>query len=233
LKKKKCLFAIILPISLLLLIIIVFGTLITCKHIEPVGDLRHLSGDIDTLEPGVVFIEGLEIYTQPDDLTCGIATLSTVVSYLTEEEIFPEDLASKYNIPEKGGMNYDQFLNYLSLELPEYEIKYSSGLNDFELIKAVHHQLTDGMPVPVFFGSPNPYNKPFYDFHASVVTGINLEEGQVDIANVYGYKERISIVDFLNRMSYREIDKYPFMQKIIIKLELVDTNSIFLIKKKL
>jgi hypothetical protein len=232
LKKKKYLFAITLPVSLLLLVIIVFGILITCKHIEPVSDLKHLSGDIDTLEPGAVFIEEVNIYTQPDDSTCGIATLSTVVSYLKGEEIFPEELASKYDIPKKGGINYDRFLNYLSLELPEYEIKYSSELNDFELIKAIHQQLAEGIPVPVFFGSPNPYNQPFYDFHASVVTGINLEEKQVDIANVYGYKERISIVNFLNRMSYSEIDKYPFMQRIIIKLELIDTNSVFLIKKK-
>ncbi len=64
------------------------------------------------------------------------------------------------------------------------------------------------------------------------MTGINLEEKQVDIANVYGYEERIPIIDFLNRMSYSEIDKYPLMQRIIIKLELIDTNSVFLIKKK-
>jgi hypothetical protein len=51
-------------------------------------------------------------------------------------------------------MNYERFLNYLSLELPEYEIKYSNELNDFELIKAIHQQLADGMPVPVFLDHP-------------------------------------------------------------------------------
>jgi hypothetical protein len=65
-----------------------------------------------------------------------------------------------------------------------------------------------------------------------LVTGIDLEKKQVNIANVYGYEEQISIVEFLNRMSYREIEKYPFMQRMIIKMGLIDTNSVFLIKKK-
>ena len=65
-----------------------------------------------------------------------------------------------------------------------------------------------------------------------MVTGIDLEKKQVNIANVYGYEEQISIVEFLNRMSYREIEKYPFMQRMIIKMGLIDTNSVFLIKKK-
>lgn len=144
----------------------------------------------------------------------------------------PEKLLEKYDLPEKGGMNYDQFLKYLSLELPEYEIKYINGLDDFELIKAIHEQLARNIPVPVFFGSLNPYNEPFYEFHASVITGIDLEKKQVNIANVYGYEEQISLMEFLNRMSYREIEKYPFMQRMIIKMGLIDTNSVFLIKKK-
>jgi len=233
LKKKKILAAIISIIALLLLIFTTFSVFIIFKHIEPIADLRHLSGDTEILKPGKLFIEGVNIHSQPDNSTCGIATLSTFVSYIKKEEVTPKELASKYDIPENGGMDYGLFLNYLTLELQEYEIEYSNGLNDYDLISAIHNQLSEGIPVPVFFGSPNPYNEPFYDFHASLVTGIDLEKGYVYIANVYGYEERIPLIDFLNRMSYREIDRYPFIQRIIIKLELIDTNSIFLIKKKL
>jgi len=233
LKRKNFLFSIISLISLLLLIIIVFSVVITCKQINPIADLSHLQGDTDILETGAVLIEGVGIYFQPGDSTCGIAALSTTVSYLKGKEIPPEELIIKYNIPKNGAMNYNQFLKYLSMELQGYEIEYSNELSDYELISAIHNQLLDSIPVPIFFGSPNPYNEPFYDFHASVVTGIDLEKKKVYIANVYGCKEEISIVEFLNRMSYREIDRYPFIQRIIIKLELIDTNSIFLIKEKL
>jgi hypothetical protein len=229
-KKKKWLILAKSIIFLLLLSILIFGIFIVSKRIEPLTDLTHLSGDINKLEPRLVCIEGVKIYTQPDDSTCGITAISTVVSYLKGGEVSPEELIIKYSIPEKGGMNYDGFLKYLTLELPEYKIEYAGGLDDSELIKAIHEQLVRNIPVPVFLGSLNPYNEPFYDFHASVVTGIDLEKNRVNIANAYGYEEVIPLLEFLNRMSYREIDKYPFMQKLIIKMELIDNNSIFYIK---
>jgi hypothetical protein len=229
-KKKKWLILVNSIIFLLLLGIMVFGIIIVSKNIEPLTDLTHLSDNICNLEPRKVSIEGVKIYTQPGDSTCGIATISTVVSYLKGEEVSPEELLIKHSLQEKGGMGYDGFLKYLSSELPEFEIEYAGGLDDSELIEAIHNQLAGNIPVPVFLGSPNLYNEPFYDFHASVITGIDLERNRVNIANVYGYEEEISLLEFLNRMSYREIDKYPFMQKLIIKMELIDNNSIFFIK---
>lgn len=231
-KRKKWLIFIVTAVSLLILVILVFIIFIASKSIEPLTDLTHLSGNISKLEPRAVSVEGVKIYNQPSDSTCGIAAISTVVTHLKGEEVFPEELIVKYSIPEKGGMDYEGFLKYLSLELPEYEIEYAGGLDDSELIEAIHKQLTGNIPVPVFLGSPNPYNEPFYDFHASVITGIDLERNRVYIANAYGFEEEISILEFLNRMSYREIDRYPFMQKLIIKMELIDNNSIFLIKTK-
>lgn len=221
-----------LIILLLFLSIFIFGIFIICRNINPFVDLAHLSGDISMFEPQVVIMDRVKVFTQPNDSTCGIATVSTVISYLREEELPPEKLLEKYDLSEKEGMNYDQFLKYLSLELPEYEIEYINGLDDFELIGVIHKQLVKNIPVPVFFGSPNPYNEPFYDFHASVVTGIDLGKQQVNIANVYGYEEQISLVKFLNRMSYRETEEYPFIQRILIKMGFIDKNSVFLITKK-
>ena len=85
------------------------------------------------------------------------------------------------------------------------------------MIKDIHASLNSQNPVVIFFGAPNPDNKPYYDFHGSVIYGINLDSETITIANVYGYNEEISLVDFLNRMSYAEISKYPFFQKISIK----------------
>jgi hypothetical protein len=231
-KRKKWFIPIISIITFLFLSIIAFGLFIINKNIEPFTDLTHLSGDISKFEPRVVDIDGVKIYKQPDKTTCGIATISTIASYSRGEELPPEKLIGKYDLQENGGMDYEQFLKYLSLELPEYEIEYINGLDDFELIKTIHEQLERNIPLPVFFGSLNPYNEPFYNFHASVVTGIDLEKKQINIANVYGYEEQIHLVEFLNRMSYRETEKYPFIQRIIIKMGLIDTNSVFLIEKK-
>jgi len=82
----------------------------------------------------------------------------------------------------------------------------------------------------IFFGAYNPFNEPHYDFHASPVTGINLDSETITIANVYGFSEEISLVDFLNRMSFAETRKYPLIQQfILVMTNLMDRNVYFLI----
>lgn len=83
-------------------------------------------------------------------------------------------------------MTNEKFISLLTEELPGYKVTYQYGQSDVELIKAIHMQLKNGIPVPVFFGAENPYNKPYKDFHASVVTGMDLEKKTIGILNVYG-----------------------------------------------
>lgn len=91
-------------------------------------------------------------------------------------------------------MSVPRFVELLTAELPDYQVTYQHDQSDAELIKAIHGQLKQGLPVPIFLGAENAFNKPHYDFHASVVTGLDLANGKVDIANVYGYEEHISLV---------------------------------------
>jgi len=79
-KKKKWLILVNSIIFLLLLGIMIFGIIIVSKNIEPLTDLTHLSDSICNLEPRKVSIEGVKIYTRPVDSTCGIATISTVIT---------------------------------------------------------------------------------------------------------------------------------------------------------
>lgn len=183
-----------------------------------------------TFDPKMVKVGGIKLYTQPDAYTCGVTTVCTVVSFLSHNDLQPEYFIEKYSLA--GGMTTSVFSDILVKELPGYEVTYQHGQSDLELIQTIYRQLKNGVPVPVFFGAANPYNKPYNDFHASVVAGIDLENQMVDILNVYGYEEQVSVVEFLNRMSYRGTKDYPIVQRAVLKLGLMDKNSVFVLAKK-
>lgn len=212
------------------LIVIVGGFFIFINIEEPHSDISSISADLAALSPRQAHIDGFNVIAQPDAASCGITTISMLESYFKGQSVDPSSLIQKYELT--GGMNTDKFLEILASELPDYKAEYKSKLSDLELIKEIHFELNQGMPVAVFFGAENPYNKPFYDFHASVVIGIDLDNQTVDIANAYGYNETISLNDFLDRTSYRTTGKYPLVQKAVLKLGLMDKNAIFVLNKK-
>jgi hypothetical protein len=189
----------------------------------------QISAQLKALSPRTVAVEGVALYPQPDAYTCGITTISVTAAFLRQEDLPPALLMEKHG--EKGGMKAERFAEILSGELPEYHVDCLQNLGDAELIGKIHEQLKNGVPVPVFFGAANPYNKPFNDFHASVVTGLDLDKSTVRIANVYGFEEQISLNEFLSRMAYRG-PNYPFVQKVVLRLGLMPENVMFQITRK-
>ncbi len=224
------------PVKVVLIILasllVIAGAFLVYVLIDtaPLKDVSHLQTEVDAMNPQTVSVEGVKLLTQPDGFTCGETTICVTASFCGQKEITPQELITQYQT--KGSMNPARFVEILSQELPGYTVTYRHNLNDAELLQGIHDQLQQGIPVPVFFGAPNPFNKPYYDFHASVVTGLDLAGQQVTIANVYGYEEKISLTDFINRMSYRGTGNYPFVQKAVLKLGMMDKNTYIMMEKK-
>lgn len=226
----KRVFKVLLSILAVLLVIICAFFIYVNINTENIKDISHMETELKTLSPKVIGVDNIKLYTQPDAFTCGVTSQSVVASFLEKKDLPPQYLIEKYKLG--SGMDYTKFVNVLGQELPDYNVSYQHNTNDFEMIKAIHEQLKNGIPVPVFFGAANPYNKPNFDFHASVVRGIDLDKEEVDILNVYGFEEKIPLVEFLNRMAYRGTENYPLIQKIVLRLGLQDKNSVVLISKK-
>ena len=227
---KKAYRVLFFTMAVLVLLAVLFFAYLTVET-GLLKDVSHLeNADLNSLVPQSVKVEGIPLYTQPDPYSCGITTISILVSLCTGQDLPPLDLIEKYDLP--GGMNDDTFVDILARELPEYRVDYRHGLSDGEMIGLIHGQLQRGLPVPVFFSAANPHNEPYYDFHASLVNGIDLVNQQIHIINVYGYEEQIELVEFLNRMSYRPTKNFPLVQRIVLKLGFIDKNSIFLLTKK-
>lgn len=226
LKKLKIITLIVLAV------IIISGAFVAFVLIDsrPVKIDTGLDNALSELIPPIVNVNGASEFTQPDAFTGAVTTISVVESYIYAQDITPQALIEKYNL--SADMQTDQFIRILSEELPDYSVTSKPNQSQFELISGIHDQLMRGIPVPVFFGAANPYNEPYYDFHASVVTGVNLGANEITVQNVYGYVEKITLQEFLNRMAYRPTGNYPFIQKAVIKLGLNGKNTYVEIMEK-
>jgi len=172
---------------------------IACSSVGPFADLSAVAEGIEALFPRSIQLEGVPVIAQPTASTCAITTVAITASFLRGEPIEPSTLITEYEIRDDRGLDSQQFLSYLELELPGYSVAYVEDAGSGEYLALIHHQLDAGIPVPILFGAANPYNEPYFDFHASVVDGLDLDRELVSISNAYGFHEEIGLVEFLNR----------------------------------
>jgi len=213
-----------------LCLIVVVCTVIgitSCNLDGVLSNIDELQDTIKTLHPRVIEISNVSIKKQPDAYTCGITSVAVMSNYFNGTNYEVNDLITKYKA--SNGSTIDDMKKWLAGELPGKNIVYKSNGSNEDMIRNIHTSLYNNNPVVILFGSPNPYNKPYYDFHGSVVYGINLDSQTITIANSYGYREETSLVDFLNRTLYTQLDKYPSVQQFQIRRNRMDRNAYFLI----
>ena len=211
--KKK---GLLIIVSTLLLVSLLFAILILRPNPAIYENTDGISGVINSLQPRAIELDSITIKAQPESSTlCGITTVTVMSNYYNNTDLEPGDLIEKYNVKTTGGSSGDDMIRWLQGELPGRNINFKANGTDEEMIRDIHTSLKNDNPVVVFFGAPNPYNEPYYDSHGSVVYGIDLDRQTVTIANSYGYREEISLVEFLNRMSFTERDKYTSSQRFL------------------
>ena len=216
--------------GILFLVICMLIGITACEKLDEVyTNTDELSDVIETLQPKIIELDNIKIKAQPYNGVCGITSVTVVSNYFNNTDYEANDLIKKYNVT-SGGSSNDDMKKWLQREMPEKIFVHKSNGTNKEMISDIHASLYDNNPIVVSFGAPSPYNEPYYDFHSSVVFGINLDNETIIIANSYGYREEISFVDFLNRMSFAEIDKYPSVQQFSLIRNRMDKNDYFLIK---
>jgi hypothetical protein len=218
----------ILFISAPLLALLVFFSIIMLMSFAPVDvytNTAEIHNTINGLQSRIIELDNIFVLKQPNSTSCGITTIAIASNYFNNTNYSVNDYVEKYTTGSSSG---GDMKDWLQREMPERSILYKENVTAEEMIRDIHASLDNKNPVVIMFGAVNIYNEPYYDFHASLVYGINLDDETITIANAYGYIEEISLVDFLNRMSYTETSKYPFMQKISIRF-FQSKNAYFLI----
>ena len=214
-------------IILLFIVSLIFN--ISCKmDSEIYTDTYEISEIINSLSPRVIEINNVSVKSHSEDGYCGISSVTIMSNFYNNTNYEVNDLIKRRNA--NKGASYEDTKKWLQLELPGKNIVFESNVKNGDMIRNIHNSLNNNNPVLISFGAQNPFNKPFYDFHASVVYGIDLDNKTITIANTYGYIEKTSLVDFLNRMSFTEIDKYPLIQQVVLMRNGMDKNSYFLVR---
>ena len=219
-KAAKITLFITVPLLILLLIFVLLP-----DKAEVYTNTDSISDAIGSLLPRVIELDGISVKKQPDATTCGITTVTVMSNYYSNTDNEVGDLLEKY-----GSKGNTDTAELLQKEMPGREVIFKSNVTDDAMIRDIHASLNRGNPVVVYFGAPNPFNEPYYDSHGSVVYGINLDGKTITIANSYGYSEEITLIDFMNRMSYTERDKYTSAQRFIWKFIAVNINTYILVE---
>ena len=69
------------------------------------------------------------------------------------------------------------------------------------------------------------------DSHYSLLTGMDIPNNMVTVANPYGYIEEISVDDFLQRTSFEAFENMPFYFKLAFAVGIFEKNIIFTVER--
>ena len=98
-------------------------------------------------------------------------------------------------------------------------------LTDSELIAAVYDNLANGIPVPIEWAAKYGDD---WTLHYSLVTGMDLANDRVTVANPYGYMEELSVDEFLSRTSFEAYEGMPLFLRLGFAFGIFEENTVFI-----
>lgn len=123
----------------------------------------------------------------------------------------------------------DSFEREMNKQFPEYNTTMYKYLKNTELIDKVYTSLNNGIPVPFEWAAKFEDE---WTLHYSLVIGMDIPGDSVTVLNPYGYKEIISIKEFLNRTSFEAYEGMPLFLKFGFAFEIFEKNTIFIVSSK-
>lgn len=169
-----------------------------------------------------VSIDNIDVIEQ--DVSCGYAVLE-MFSAWAGQNITEESLYNKYGkVVTSTGQSFCNEMNEL---FPDYDTRMYKYLTNTELIDKVYDSLLSGFPVP-FEWAAQYENE--WTLHYSLITGMDIPNDKVVIANPYGYYEEISINEFLERTSFEAYSDMPFYFRLAFAFGIFEKNTIFIVE---
>jgi hypothetical protein len=167
-----------------------------------------------------VSAEGVEVITQ--DVSCGYAVIEMFSAWdggdITEESLYDE----YGSVVTSTGSS---FCDEMNKRFPGYRTEMRAYLTDAELLKAVHESLEAGVPVPFEWAAK--YGDE-WTLHYSLVTGMDLANDRVTVANPYGYVEELPVGEFLGRTSFEAYEGMPLFLKLGFAFGIFEKNTVFI-----
>lgn len=215
---------IILGIIVALLLIIVGAVLlrVTIKTNKLNNDYSILISDAQYNK--AVILDNIEVKEQ--SISCGYATIE-MFSKWNNNVITEEDLYKQYGkVTTSTGTSFCKEMNK---QFPEYVTTKYSYMNNTSLLKTIYTSLNNGIPVPIEWAADYEGE---WTLHYSLVTGIDLANDNVVVANPYEYIEGLTIKEFLNRTSFNAYENMPFYFKLGFAFGFFEKNTVFIVERK-
>lgn len=169
-----------------------------------------------------VSAEGVEVIKQ--NVSCGYACLEMFSAWtggdLTEEKLYEE-----YGKVVTSTGN--RFCEEMNKRFPQYTTTIHKYMTSTELIDALYDNLSLGIPVPFEWAAKSG---DVWTLHYSLVTGMDIPNDRITVANPYGYVEEISLEEFLKRTSFEAYENMPIYLKMAFAAGIFEKNTIFTVR---
>ena len=169
-----------------------------------------------------VAVDGVTVIEQ--DVSCGYAVIE-MFSAWCGRDITEESLYQEYGKVVTSTGN--SFAKEMNKQFPEYTTEIHKYLKNTELIELVFDQLSAGVPVPFEWAAK--YGDE-WTLHYSLITGLDIPNDKVTVANPYGYIEEITVDEFLERTSFEAYEKMPLFLKLGFAFGIFEKNTVFTVR---
>ncbi|MBD5100724.1 MAG: hypothetical protein HDT29_05630 [Clostridiales bacterium] len=171
-----------------------------------------------------VNVDGVKVITQ--EVSCGYAVIE-IFSAWNGNDITENSLYNQYGkVVTSTGKS---FCNEFNKQFPEYKTDIYKWLKNTELIDKVYESLQNGIPVPFEWAAK--FNGE-WTLHYSLITGMDIQNDKVTVANPYGYIETLSIKELLDRTSFKAFNNMPFFYRLAFAFGVFEKNTAFIPTKK-
>lgn len=172
----------------------------------------------------VVNVDRIEVITQK--ISCGYAVIEMFSAWngndITENSLY-------YQYGKVVTSTGKSFCNEFNKQFPEYDTKIYKWLKNTELIDKVYESLQNGIPVPFEWAAKY---KNEWTLHYSLITGMDIPNDKVTVANPYGYIETLSIKELLDRTSFKAFNDMPFFYRLAFAFGVFEKNTVFIPTKR-
>jgi hypothetical protein len=161
------------------------------------------------------------------NVTCGYAVIEMFAKWNNDTNITEETLYKQYDgVVTSTGKSFEEEMNN---QFPQYNTTMYPYLKNTQLIDKVYTSLSKGIPVPFEWAAK--YEEE-WTLHYSLIIGMDIKNDTITIANPYGYIEKISLKEFLNRTSFESYEDMPIYLRLGFAFGIFEKNTIFIVEPK-
>ena len=169
-----------------------------------------------------VEVTGLELVTQ--HISCGYASIEMISTYYGDP--VSEDYLDSIN----GAISTastDGFITEINRSIRSKSFAKRTYLKHDKMLKEIHDSLKNSNPVAIEWAAKFENE---WTLHFSVVTGLDIAKDEVIINNPYGYVEKVTVKEFIDRTTFNAYKNMPLFLKFGFAFGAFHKNTIFYAK---